>query len=56
MHLAEFEGHYDYRDGGTLFMVANGDRLIAIIGESKYVLRPAGIDTFRNPSGDQSRR
>ena len=51
-NLAEFEGHYDYRDGGTLFMVANGKRLVAIIGESKYMLHPAGIDTFRNPSGD----
>ena len=50
--LAEFEGHYDYRDGGTLFIVADGEQLIAIIGEAKYVLRPAGTDTFTNPGGD----
>lgn len=51
-NLAEFEGHYNYRDGGTLFMVAKGERLVAIIGESKYVLRPAGKDAFTNPGGD----
>lgn len=51
-NLAEFEGHYEYRDGGTLFMVANGKRLVVIIGESKYVLRPADIDTFRDPGSD----
>ena len=50
-NLAEFEGHYEYRDGETLFMVANGERLVAIIGDSPYVLRAAGTDTFTNPSG-----
>ena len=33
-------------------MVASGERLIAIIGESKYALRAAGTDTFTNPGGD----
>jgi hypothetical protein len=50
--LADFEGLYDYRDGGTLFIVARGDRLFAVIGESKYALRPAGADKFTNGSGD----
>ena len=50
-NLAEFEGHYEYRDGATLFMVASGERLVAIIGEAKYALRAAGTDTFTNPSG-----
>jgi CubicO group peptidase (beta-lactamase class C family) len=51
-NLVEFEGHYEYRDGSTLFIVASGERLIAIIGEGKYALRAAGIDTFTNASGD----
>ena len=50
--LAEFEGHYEYRDGETLQVVAHGERLVAILGDSPYVLRPAGADTFANPSGD----
>ena len=49
--LSEFEGLYRYRDGGTLFMVADGERLVAIIGEAKYPLRPVATDTFTNPSG-----
>ena len=49
--LAEFEGHYEYRDGATLFMVKRGERLVAILGESPYVLRPAGTDAFTNPTG-----
>ena len=49
--LSEFEGLYEYRDGGTLFMVADGERLVAIIGEAKYQLRPVTTDTFTNPSG-----
>jgi hypothetical protein len=49
--LAEFEGHYEYRDGAALFMVADGERLIAIIGEAKYALRAAGPDTFTNAGG-----
>lgn len=53
--LAEFEGHYAYRDGGTLFMVASHQHLVAIIGESKYVIRPAGVDTFTNGGGDPIR-
>jgi CubicO group peptidase (beta-lactamase class C family) len=51
-NLSEYEGQYEYRDGGTLFMVANRGRLIAIIGESKYILKPAGTDKFTNPGGD----
>jgi CubicO group peptidase (beta-lactamase class C family) len=51
-NLTEYEGRYEYRDGGSLFMVAGGERLIAIIGEAKYPLRVASTDTFRNPGGD----
>jgi CubicO group peptidase (beta-lactamase class C family) len=51
-NLAEFEGHYEYRDGLTLFVVASGERLVATIGESTYLLRAAGTDTFLNPAGD----
>jgi CubicO group peptidase (beta-lactamase class C family) len=50
--LTEFEGHYEYRDGETLYVVAHGERLVAILGESPYVLRPSRADTFTNPSGD----
>jgi len=50
--LAEFEGRYEYRDGLTLFMVTSGEQLIAIIDQSKYLLRVAGTDTFLNPAGD----
>jgi CubicO group peptidase (beta-lactamase class C family) len=50
--LAEFEGHYAYRDGGTLFLVASGERLVAVIGEAKYPLRAAGTDVFTNSGGD----
>lgn len=49
--LAGYEGVYDYRDGLTATIVAREDRLIAIIAEGKYVLRPAGVDTFTNPGG-----
>ena len=51
-NLSEFEGHYAYRDGLTLFMVSRGDQLFAIIGDSKYLLRGAGTDIFLNPPGD----
>jgi CubicO group peptidase (beta-lactamase class C family) len=50
--LSEFEGLYRYRDGGSLVMVADGERLVAIIGEAKYPLRAVAADTFTNPSGD----
>lgn len=49
--LAEFEGHYEYRDGDTLHIVARGEHLVAVIRDSPYVLRPAGVDTFTNPGG-----
>ena len=51
-NLSEYEGTYDYRDGGRLSMVANRERLVAIIGDGKYPLREAGVDTFTNPGGD----
>jgi CubicO group peptidase (beta-lactamase class C family) len=50
--LSEFEGHYEYRDGLTLFMVTRGEQLFAVIGQSKYLLRVSGTDTFLNPPGD----
>jgi len=50
--LADFEGLYDYRDGATLYMVARDQQLFAVIGESKYLLRPSDRDTFLNGSGD----
>jgi len=50
--LAEFEGQYAYRDAATLVMVADGDRLVAIVGEGKYPLRAAGPDAFINPAGE----
>jgi len=51
-NLTEYEGHYQYRDGLTLFMVTSGKQLVAIIHDSKYLLRAAGTDTFLNPAGD----
>ena len=51
-NLTEYEGHYQYRDGLTLFMVTSGKQLVAIIGDAKYLLRAAGTDTFLNPAGD----
>jgi hypothetical protein len=50
--LSELEGHYEYREGATLFMVADGDRLVAILGDGKYPLRATGVDTFMNGVGD----
>lgn len=50
--LAEFEGQYDYRDGASLAMVADGERLVAVIGEAKYPLRAASRDAFTNPGGE----
>ena len=50
--LHEFEGVYRYRDGASLAMVVDGDRLVAIIGEAKYPLRTVAPDTFANPSGN----
>ena len=50
--LSEFEGLYRYRDGGSLVMVADGERLIAIIGEAKYALRAVATDAFTNPGGN----
>jgi CubicO group peptidase (beta-lactamase class C family) len=52
-NLTEYEGHYEYRDGLTLFIVAKHEGLIAIIGEGKYALRAAGTDTFTNGVGDR---
>ena len=52
-NLTEYQGQYEYRDGGSLVIVATGDRLVAIIGEAKYPLRPLGTDTFRNVVGDR---
>ncbi len=49
--LNEFEGHYEYRDGRTLFMVLDGGQLVAIIAEAKYRLHEVSADTFANPSG-----
>lgn len=52
-NLTEYEGHYEYRDGLTLFIVAKHEGLFAIIGEGKYALRAAGTDTFTNGVGDR---
>ena len=53
-NLTEYEGHYEYRDGLTLFIVGKHQGLVAIIGEGKYALRPAaGMDTFTNGVGDR---
>lgn len=51
-NLAEFEGHYQCRDGLTLFMVASPTQLVAILGDAKYLLRPTATDTFLNPAGN----
>jgi CubicO group peptidase (beta-lactamase class C family) len=51
-NLSEFEGRYAYRDGLPLYMVVDGDGLVAIIDEAKYPLQAIGPDLFRNPSGD----
>jgi CubicO group peptidase (beta-lactamase class C family) len=50
--LGEFDGHYEYREGVTLFIVADGDRLVAFLGDGKYPLRATGVDTFMNGVGD----
>jgi CubicO group peptidase (beta-lactamase class C family) len=50
--LGELEGHYEYREGATLFMVADGNRLVAILGDGKYPLPATGVDTFVNGVGD----
>jgi CubicO group peptidase (beta-lactamase class C family) len=33
-------------------MVVHDDQLVAVIGEAKYTLRPAGVDLFTNPGGN----
>ncbi len=50
--LSQFEGLYHYRNGDSLFMVADSTDLVAIIDEAKYRLRPVAADTFTNPGGD----
>ena len=50
--LGGLEGHYEYREGATLYMVADGDRLMAILGDGKYPLPSTGIDAFVNGVGD----
>jgi hypothetical protein len=35
-NLAEFEGHYEYRDGLTLFMVTSGEQLIVVSTGSAF--------------------
>jgi hypothetical protein len=50
--LGELEGQYEYHEGTTLFIVADGDRVVAILGDGKYPLRATGIDTFVNGVGD----
>ena len=52
--LRELEGHYEYREGATLFLVADGDRLVAILGDGKYPLRATGVDAFVNGVGSST--
>ncbi len=52
LKLTDYEGRYEYQDGGSLLMVARGEQLIAIIAEAKYPLRLAGRDSFKNAGGD----
>lgn len=49
--LIEFEGHYEYRDGATLFILVHAGQLVAVLDGTPYLLRPTGADTFTNPSG-----
>lgn len=51
--LSAFEGTYLYRDGGSLTMVVDRERLVAIIGDAKYPLRAVATDTFANAGGDR---
>ena len=50
--LAAFEGEYQYRDGLSLFILAEGELLFAIIGGGKYPLRAVEPDKFKSQSGD----
>src|SRR5687767_6675468 len=51
--LRQYEGHYAYRDGLTLYLVAHRDRLVAVLGDGKYPLRRMAPDTFENGVGDR---
>src|SRR5687767_2362409 len=51
--LRQYEGHYAYRDDLTLYLVAHRDRLVAVLGDGKYPLRPVAPDTFENGVGDR---
>ena len=51
--LGELEGHYEYREGATLYIVVDGDRLVAVLGDGKYPLRATGVDTFVNGVGEE---
>jgi YD repeat-containing protein len=48
--LAAFEGAYDL-GGQTLYLVSDGGRLAAVIGEAVYPLKHGGGDDFTNPGG-----
>ncbi len=53
--LRQFQGHYQYRDGGALDLVVQVRpvvRLVAVIDEAKYPLRYLGSDRFLNAVDD----
>jgi len=52
VHLADYEGQYQYQDNTALFIVAAKGRLSAVLGDGKYPLRASSTDTFVNATGD----
>lgn len=49
--LSAFEGRYEYQDGGIIFLVSDGARLVALLGDAKYPLRRRSADLFTNGAG-----
>ncbi|MEO6803976.1 MAG: serine hydrolase [Granulicella sp.] len=50
--LRDYQGHYEYDGGSTVYMVAGKD-LFAIVDEAKYKLPASGVDTFLNGGGQK---
>jgi CubicO group peptidase (beta-lactamase class C family) len=50
--LTDYEGVYEYQGGTKLVIVGAEPLLFAVLDDTKYPLRPLGVDTFQNASGD----
>src|SRR4028119_1875522 len=49
--LRAYEGRYTYQDEGSIVLVADGPRLVVVLGEAKYPLRQRSADVFTDTAG-----